>query len=112
MSYSFSLLCAQVLEGPKPVQALIFFCFLQSKHWAKGKRSVNEVKCIRVILSETLIDFLPFFTSNYDQYSVVCRPWITIDGDTSQRLLRMFREMVLMLILGNPGISQVRTSEQ
>lgn len=43
---------------------------------------------------------------NYDQYSVVSRPWITIDGDTSQRLLRRFREMVLRVILENPGISQ------
>ena len=44
---------------------------------------------------------------NYESYSVVCRPWITIDGTTSQQLLRMFREMVLMVILDNPGIPEV-----
>ncbi|XP_020617737.1 general transcription factor 3C polypeptide 1-like isoform X4 [Orbicella faveolata] len=48
---------------------------------------------------------------NYEQYSVICRPWVTIDGETSQQLLRMFREMVLMLILGNPGISQSQVSK-
>ena len=44
---------------------------------------------------------------NFDRYSVVCRPWITIDGTSSKHLLRMFREMVLMLILDNPGIPEV-----
>ncbi|XP_068737049.1 general transcription factor 3C polypeptide 1-like isoform X2 [Montipora capricornis] len=44
--------------------------------------------------------------SNYESYSVVCRPWITIDGTTSQPLLSMFRNMVLMIILKNPGISE------
>mmetsp|Transcript_59777 Transcript_59777/g.94656 ORF Transcript_59777/g.94656 Transcript_59777/m.94656 type:complete len:235 (-) Transcript_59777:160-864(-) len=43
---------------------------------------------------------------NFDRYSVVCRPWITIDGTSSKHLLRMFREMVLMLILDNPGIPE------
>ena len=52
--------------------------------------------------------FFLILIRNYEQYSVICRPWVTIDGETSQQLLRMFREMVLMLILGNPGISQVK----
>ena len=52
--------------------------------------------------------YLLILSRNYEQYSVICRPWVTIDGETSQQLLRMFREMVLMLILGNPGISWVK----
>ncbi|XP_044181643.1 general transcription factor 3C polypeptide 1-like isoform X7 [Acropora millepora] len=45
-------------------------------------------------------------TSNYECHSVVCRPWITIDGTTSQPLLSMFKDMVLMLVLNNPGIAK------
>ena len=54
-----------------------------------------------------LLIFEYFMFRNFERYSVVCRPWITIDGTTSKQLLRMFREMVLILILDNPGIPEV-----
>lgn len=60
-----------------------------------------------LITSETEMQLIFLCFSNYESYSAVCRPWITIDGTTSQQLLRMFKDMVLMLILNNPGFSEV-----
>ena len=61
--------------------------------------------CILFVISVSC--FLLFFHRALKKFDIICRPWVTIDGDINEGVLTMYEEAMLMYIVENPGIPQV-----